>query len=245
MIKDWSQEELAKEVLNLQELSALALPRKENFPRLKGIDYFAATEPYKGCVGGDLVTIVNFEKEYHIGEKIKAAREAKNYILADTLAKNLDRFGILVADSSGHMISDSVNTSYLHAAFRTGVAYELKYKGEITAELFELLNTNFYNRMTPEFLRKKPFITLIYGEVSNSGKFRFLSAGHPAPIVFSNDGLSEQQGGELNFCDSRLEDVFRETKNETAKNIYRSIMKELQAFSPIEDDVTLAVIKKR
>ena len=39
--------------------------------------------------------------------------------------------------------------------------------------------------MVPEYLEIKPFVTLIYGEVLNDGRFRFISAGHPPPIVFS------------------------------------------------------------
>jgi hypothetical protein len=27
-------------------------------------------------------------------------------------------------------------------------------------------------------------LTMIYGEISNLGSFRFISAGHPAPVVF-------------------------------------------------------------
>jgi len=31
------------------------------------------------------------------------------------------------------------------------------------------------------------FITLIYGEISTTGRFRFLSAGHPPPLIFSRE----------------------------------------------------------
>jgi serine phosphatase RsbU (regulator of sigma subunit) len=39
--------------------------------------------------------------------------------------------------------------------------------------------------MVPDFLETKPFVTLIYGEVLKDGRFRFLFAGHPPPMVFS------------------------------------------------------------
>ena len=60
LIKDWPQEKLVKEVLRLQDLAALALPREGNLPKLSNIDYFAVIEPYEGCVGGDILVIVNF-----------------------------------------------------------------------------------------------------------------------------------------------------------------------------------------
>ena len=185
-IKDWPKEDLVEEVLHFQEVASLVLPRKKQFPHLSNIDYFLAIEPLKGCVGGDHIIVVNFD-EYHLEERIAAARNDGDAELASTLEKNRDRFGILIADAAGHMVSDSVTVNYLHAAFKIGVAYELTLHGEITRGLFEMLNTNFYNHSTPEFLKGKPYITLIYGEVKNDGRFRFLSAGHPPPIVFSNE----------------------------------------------------------
>jgi serine phosphatase RsbU (regulator of sigma subunit) len=60
------------------------------------------------------------------------------------------------------------------------VLYELDNFGEVTTRLFEHLNTRFFNSLS-----FKKYITLIYGEVSSTGRFRFLSAGGPPPLVFS------------------------------------------------------------
>ena len=185
-LSDYSKQELAEELTHFQDLASLILPRVEAFPDLQNIDYHAAIEPYMGSVSGDHLAVLNFA-EYHLEDKIREAEETGNLLLAATLAGNLDRFGILVADAAGHRMGDSVTANYLHAAFKTGVAYELARHGEVTAGLFEMLNTIFYNRMTPEFLKSKPFVTLLYGEVRNDGRFRFLSAGHPPPIVYSRE----------------------------------------------------------
>ena len=69
----------------------------------------------------------------------------------------------------------------LHQAFLTGVQYELYHYGEVTTGLFEILNTRFFNSSSVT-----KFLTLIYGEIWDNGNFRFLSAGHPLPVVFSN-----------------------------------------------------------
>ena len=53
--------------------------------------------------------------------------------------------------------------------------------GNITKRLFENLNTRFYHSSS---LNK--FVTMIYGEISEDTTFRFLSAAHPPPVVFSN-----------------------------------------------------------
>ena len=211
-IQNWPHQDLVEELAHFQDLASLILPREEDLPILSNIDYFAAIEPLRGSVCWDHLAVLNFA-EYNLQHKIEEAEKAGNELLAANLADNLDRFGILVADAAGHRIGDSVTANFLHGAFKTGVAYELARcmtcgcclevcpqvnpasrfigpaarHGKVTAALFEMLNTIFHNRMTPEFLESKPFVTLIYGEVLNDGRFRFLSAGHPPPVVFSQE----------------------------------------------------------
>jgi serine phosphatase RsbU (regulator of sigma subunit) len=63
--------------------------------------------------------------------------------------------------------------------------------GEITVRLFEQINTRFLKSTTLRNLNwdrdNSAFITLIYGEISHTGRFRFVSAGHPLPLVFSRE----------------------------------------------------------
>ena len=182
-IREWSKDDLAEELLYLQEVGSLVLPR--NYPKLPGIDYYASIEPYRGSVGGDHVMLVNFRK-YNLKQKIAEARKSGNLTLAERLEKNLDSFGILIADVSGHMIGNNIVVNYLHGALKTGIVYELRHKGEITQELFEIINSDLYIHLQPD-LKVKPYTTLLYGEVHGDGRFRFLSAGHPPPIIFSNE----------------------------------------------------------
>jgi len=180
---------LIDNLLLVQERTALALPRGR-FPKLSNIDYFANTEPYESCVGGDHWSIVNFQ-DYNLDEKIEDAKrvagETGNYALVDRLKKNRESFGIIICDVLGHGIPSSIIASNLHIALKVGISYELRVNGEITSGLFELLNTLFYNHIESEHIRDKPYATMLYGEIHNDGRFRFLSAGHPPPSVFSNE----------------------------------------------------------
>src|SRR3989442_1736788 len=69
----------------------------------------------------------------------------------------------------------------LHQALLLGSLYELDTFGHITRRLFENLNTRFYKSSS-----RHKFVTMIYGEISEDATFRFLSAAHPPPVVFSN-----------------------------------------------------------
>jgi serine phosphatase RsbU (regulator of sigma subunit) len=69
----------------------------------------------------------------------------------------------------------------LHQAFLLGSLYELDMFGHITRRLFENLNTRFHHSSSLD-----KFVTMIYGEIAEDTTFRFLSAAHPPPVVFSN-----------------------------------------------------------
>lgn len=133
-----------------------------------------------GAAGGDHIVYLDFEHRYDLDRRIAEARAKGQVEVAAKLASNRDRLGILVADVSGHQITDALAAAMLHQAFLTGVLYELDRFGEVTTTLFENLNTRFYRSLSFE-----KYITLVYGEISGAGRFRFLSAGSPPPLVFS------------------------------------------------------------
>jgi hypothetical protein len=310
-----------REISHAQDLAEMVRPRKVNLIKMPGIDYYGLVQPLYGRGGGDYFNVVNF-KRYHLDERITEAERFLKEIagkddrdierskhLLETLKKNRDRIGIIVADASGHMITDCIPIAHLHSALKIGVIRELREHGEVTKRLFEELNTRFYNLMySPEAVDKpQPFVTFVYGEISNEGIFRYTLGGHPAPIIFSNilneirpidksqmqstsplgvapsryniyseqfehngntteelpvndiklmgqgdllllytDCLVEHEDEQhVNFADTRLEDILRESKTGTAREIYNRIWEEMRHFAPLQDDFALVVIKKK
>jgi serine phosphatase RsbU (regulator of sigma subunit) len=148
--------------------------------RLGGIEIFGDSTFLNGSAGGDHLVYLDFEERYDLEKRSELARRQGNKAVADKLLEIRDRVGVLLADVSGHQLTDAVVAAMLHQAFLTGVLYELDLFGEVTTRLFENLNTRFFKSTTIE-----KYITLIYGEISTSGTFRFISAGHPRPLVFS------------------------------------------------------------
>jgi len=166
---------------NLYKISKNLQPLSGEMPILKNIDIYGEVIPFNKIAGGDHIIYIDFNQRYDLKHRILKAENNSDYRIADNLKKCQHKAGILLADAAGHNITDVILTAMLHQAFLTGIQYELKKNGEISNELFEILNTRFFNSSS---LSK--FITLIYGEINENGKFRFISAGHPSPLVFSN-----------------------------------------------------------
>ncbi len=171
---------LRTELENFEDIAMRIKPEAGDVPKLNGIEIAGKSIPLIGKVGGDHLVYLDFKKRYDMDARIRKATEADNKDVAKALERNRNRAGILVADVAGHRLTDAAQAAMLHQAFLLGVLYELDSFGTVTTRLFENLNTRFYQ--TSSF---RKYITMIYGEISENGLFRFLSAAHPFPIVFS------------------------------------------------------------
>lgn len=174
----WSR--LQGELENLEQITRLLAPSPGDLPDLEGIQVAGHTLPLNGIVGGDHLIYLDFKKRYNLDARIARAQRKNRPELAEKLALCRTRAGIAVADVSGHHLTDAVLALMLHQAFLVGVMYELDLAGEITTRLFEHLNTRFFRSSAVS-----KYLTLIYGEIFQDGRFRFISAAHPIPVVFS------------------------------------------------------------
>ncbi len=128
----------------------------------------------KVLVGGDHIIYIDFNRRYDLPRRIHEAKAAGQRQVAERLEECRHRAGILLADVSGHRNTDALIAAMLHQAFLLGAYYELDRFGEITTKLFEHINQRFYQTTN---VRK--YLTMIYGEISQEGRFRFISAGTP------------------------------------------------------------------
>ena len=184
-------------------------PAPGEIPRLRGIDIHGRSIQKQGRLGGDHIIFVDFNQRYdlrtRIADRVRAREAAVERVTrlapdersAEALASlvreehdgiiaklelNTSRGGLLLADVKGHDYSSSFIYGMLHQAFLLGTLYELDTRGEITTNLFEQLNTRFHNSSSID-----DFITVIYGEIHENGTFRFISAGHERPVIFSRE----------------------------------------------------------
>jgi len=170
-------------------LSQCLTPDSGAIPRIDNVDIYGESISLNGIAGGDLITYVNFHDRYDLDGRIARAQEQERHEVAEQLRRLKNKGGIMVADVAGHEFADSLRALMLHQIFHTSILYELDLHGELTSRLFEQINTRFFKSRT---LRKlaggldvSSFVTFIYGEIDITGRFRFISAGHPPPLIFS------------------------------------------------------------
>jgi serine phosphatase RsbU (regulator of sigma subunit) len=171
---------LQAELENFLENATQFNPSPGELPKLEGLSIFGETRNLFGVLGGDHLIYLDFKQRYDLEKRIREAERDKRHHVAQELKNNRQRAGILIADVSGHRMTDAFLSAMLHQAFLTGVLYELDNHGTITPQLFENLNNRFYRTRSTN-----KYITMLYGEIHENGRFRFISAGHPLPALFS------------------------------------------------------------
>lgn len=173
---------LLDELQNFQEIANYLDPSPGDLPSVDGIDVCGLSMPLGGVAGGDHIIYLDFKRRYDLPSRIAEAEAAGRSGVAAKLRDLERRAGILVADVSGHRMTDALIAAMLHQAFLLGVYYELDQFGEITTRIFEHMNTRFFRTTA---INK--YFTMIYGEIFEDGMFRFLTAGHRPPAVFSRE----------------------------------------------------------
>jgi len=171
---------LQGELNNFLNLAEQITPNPGFIPELDGLDIFGGTLPLHSRAGGDHIVYLDFNGRYDLNGRIERAKAEGRMQVVEELERSKCKAGVLVADVSGHRITDAYIAAMLHQAFLLGVLYELEMNGTITVKLFETMNNRFYRSSSVN-----KFLTMIYGEIHRDGKFRFISAAHPMPLIFS------------------------------------------------------------
>lgn len=120
------------------------------------------------------------------------ARSSEQVRVAEALPDLYSTAGILLVDAQGHGVISAKIAATVHDTFHALMLTELDRYGKTTPMLLENLNLrlalavtarNALGIMEKEYARENA--TMVYGEVSPNGLFRFANFGHPSPLVFS------------------------------------------------------------
>ncbi len=172
--------QLTDELENFEDIARYLLPQPGELPRLQGLDVYGSTLALNGVVGGDHLVYVDFKQRFDLQTRIEHAASEGRYEVVENLRRCGTMAGIALFDAAGHRVTDALLAAMLHQAFLLGAIYEVDVTGQITRRLFENLNTRLYQSSGAH-----KFVSMIYGEISEAARFRFLSAAQPFPAVFS------------------------------------------------------------
>ena len=174
--------QLSRELANFEDIAKYLKPQPGEVPRLQGVEVCGGTLPFNGVLGGDHLIYVDFKQRFDLDARIKHAADKGRDEVVENLKRGQHQAGIALIDVSGHHATDALMAAMLHQAFLLGAIYEMDMFGQVTKRLFENLNTRFYQSSGAH-----KFVSMIYGEISEEARFRFLSAAQPFPAVFSNE----------------------------------------------------------
>jgi len=127
-----------------------------------------------------------------IEAEYRAARSSEQLRVAEGLPDLYSTAGVLLVDAEGHGLISAKIASTVHDTFHAFMLAELDQHGRTTLELFENINLRLAQSVTARHAlgsddteSARELATMLYGEVHPYGYFRFVSFGHPPPLVFS------------------------------------------------------------
>jgi len=126
-----------------------------------------------------------------VESEYRRARSSEQIRVAEDLHELYTTAGVLLVDAQGHGVISAKIASTVHDTFHALILSELDRFGKTTPELFENLNLRLALSVTArnalgisEKENAREIATMLYGEVTPRGHFRFVNFGHPPPLVF-------------------------------------------------------------
>jgi serine phosphatase RsbU (regulator of sigma subunit) len=127
-----------------------------------------------------------------VGAGYRKARSSEQLRIAENLQELYTTAGVLLVDAQGHGIISAKIASTIHDTFHALMLTELDRNGKTTPDIFEKINLRLAQSVTARNAlgrnkddNSREIATMLYGEIRPGGSFRFVSFGHPPPLVFS------------------------------------------------------------
>jgi len=127
-----------------------------------------------------------------VAAEYRRAKRSEQLRIAEDLQELHTTAGVLMVDAQGHGIISAKIASTVHDTFHAFMLSELDRNGKTTPDMFEKINLRLAQSVTARNAlgldkddNSREIATMLYGEIHPSGHFRFVSFGHPPPLVFS------------------------------------------------------------
>lgn len=122
----------------------------------------------------------------------RRAKSFEQLRIAENLQELYTTAGVLMVDAQGHGSIAAKIASTVHDTFHTAMLCELDSNGRTSPDVFEVINLRLAQSVTARNAlgfdaedSSREIATMVYGEIRPDGLFRFVTFGHPPPLVFS------------------------------------------------------------
>jgi len=122
----------------------------------------------------------------------RRAKSSEQQRICENLRELYTTAGVLLVDAQGHGSIAAKIASTVHDTFHTAMLCELDSNGKTSTDIFEIINLRLAQSVTARNAlgfdsgdTSREIATMLYGEIRPNGLFRFVSFGHPPPLVFS------------------------------------------------------------
>ncbi|MFZ0662640.1 MAG: PP2C family protein-serine/threonine phosphatase [Acidobacteriaceae bacterium] len=122
----------------------------------------------------------------------RKAKSSEQLRIAEELQELYTTAGVLLVDAEGHGVIAAKIASTVHDTFHTAMLGELDRNGKASPAMFERINLRLAQSVTARNALSgstkysaREIATMMYGEIHPDGLFRFVSFGHPPPLIFS------------------------------------------------------------
>lgn len=231
---------LERELANFEDMAKQLMPQPGEKPDVAGIDVFGGTVSLRGSVGGDHLIYVDFKQRFDLDARIRRAHDEGRADVATNLERCRRMAGIALLDVSGHQVTDA----FLAAAQPFPLVFSRKHNRFMDIESH--LRVSFPPLGLLPSLdvidRSRTTSSLGFKEHYEMNEWQLMGDGDI--LLLTTDGITEHQRGDADYVTSRLEDVVRRVKDESAAGIFEAITADVRQFNEPADDISLVVIKK-
>ncbi len=184
---------------SIEQILKRMTPPIGEIPNLRGIDIAGIMIP-REAVGGDYTRIIKYSEEYDFKKILEYSQNnhSPNHVqrITKAIAETKNRVALIIADFEGHGAQAAIYAAQFDAIVDGTINQQLREHGEMRREFIDYIADYFHHRNIHG--------TMIFGEITSAGTFRFMSAGHVSPYIFSKENNVLEDISSKNIYENNL-----------------------------------------
>lgn len=159
--------EIEEEFISVAAMQNQIMPDPHLLTVFGDFDIYGRTIP-TAIVGGDFYDFIEMEERFGL----------------------TGRLALVIADASGHGLSAAMLIRDFNTAIYTALEFQTYYEQETSPLFLEKINRRMFRSSLPN-----QFISSFYGELTLTGRLRYINAGHLPPLVIRTEEVEQLEAG--------------------------------------------------